>query len=95
MKKLPTGDNPKEVAEIVSKKYIEKGYTLDFSLKSLEYEMDKILENELPKAPIESSKFVLELTAYLGETLCRIFETKWMVKTFQIMLQVSLMKSTL
>ncbi|QXP58674.1 hypothetical protein [Olleya sp. HaHaR_3_96] len=77
MKKLPKGDNPKEAAEIVSKKYIEKGYTLDFSLKSLEYEMDKILENELPKDPIESSKFVSELTAYLGETLCRNFDTKW------------------
>ncbi len=77
MKKLPEGDNPNEVAEIVSKKYLDKGYNLDFSLKSLESEMDKILENEIPEDWIESAKLESELTAYFGETLCRIFETKW------------------
>jgi hypothetical protein len=70
-------DNPKDIAEIVSRKYLEKGYNLDFSLKSLENEIDKILENEIPEDWIESAKLDSELTAYFGETLCRIFDTTW------------------
>lgn len=77
MKKLPEEYNPKDFAEIVSRKYLEKGYDLDFSIKSLENEIDKILENEIPKDWVESAKLESELTAYFGETLCRIFDAKW------------------
>lgn len=77
MNKIRREDNPKNIAEIVRRKYIEKGYDLDFSLKSLENEIDKILENEIPENWVESAKLESELTAYFGETLCRIFNTKW------------------
>jgi hypothetical protein len=42
-------DNPKEIAKIISKKYNEKGYPLNFSINSLEYEIDTVLEQEIPK----------------------------------------------
>ncbi|TDG36427.1 hypothetical protein EZJ43_07870 [Pedobacter changchengzhani] len=77
MKKLNEGDNPKQIAEKVSEKYLRKGFKLDFSLESLENEIDKILKNEIPKGRIETGKLVAELTAYLGETICRIFGARW------------------
>ncbi len=70
-------DNPKEVAKIVSQKYYKKGYTLDFTVKSLENEIDKILENEIPKDWIESAELESELTAYIGETICQNFDSEW------------------
>lgn len=70
-------NNPKEVAEIVSYKYNKKGYSLDFSMASLENDIDKILENETPSDSAESAKLEAELTAYIGETLCRNFDAKW------------------
>ena len=77
MKKLPEGDNPKQVAEKMSQKFLKKGYILDFTLKSLENEIDRILKNETVKDTIESGKLESELTAYIGETLCRIFDANW------------------
>jgi len=77
MNNMRRDDNPKDIAEIVSRKYLEKGYDLDFSLKSLENEIDKILENEISENCIESANLESELTAYFGETLCRVFDTKW------------------
>ena len=70
-------DNPKKVAEIVSKKYNQKGYILDFSIESLESEIDKILEKEIPKDWVESAKLESELTAYIGEAICQLFDAKW------------------
>ncbi len=77
MRKLNEGDNPKQIAKKVSEKYLRKGYNLDFSLKSLENEIDKILENEILKDALETRKLEAELTAYLGETICRIFSARW------------------
>lgn len=75
----PTGepDNPKEIAEIVSKKYNKKGYVLDFTVKSLEDEIDKILDNRAGKFWVNSEKLNCELTAYIGETLRINFDVKW------------------
>jgi len=70
-------DNPKEIANIVSEKYMQKGYVLDFSMESLESEIDKILEKEIPKDWIESAKLESELTAYIGETICQLFDASW------------------
>lgn len=50
---------------------------LNFTLKSLEDEIDQILENEMPKDGIEAAKLKSELTAYFGETCCQIFGAKW------------------
>ena len=77
MRKLNEEDDPKQIAEKVSEKYLRKGYKLDFRLESLEKEVDKILENEIPKDEVASGKLEAELTAYFGETICRIFGARW------------------
>lgn len=77
MSEIHKKDNPEEIAKIVSKKYTDKGYILDFSIKSLEDEIDKILENETPNDWIESGILESELTAYIGETICQIYDAKW------------------
>ncbi|WP_299673461.1 hypothetical protein [uncultured Tenacibaculum sp.] len=70
-------DNPKKVAKIVSEKYNQKGYVLDFSIESLENEIDNILEKEIPQNWIESAKLESELTAYIGETICQLLNANW------------------
>lgn len=70
-------DNPKVVAEFFAKNYSEKGYNLDFSIESLKVEIDLILEKEFPKNLNEREKLEAELTAYFGETLCRVFHAEW------------------
>lgn len=70
-------DDPVEVAKIVSEKYNKKGYNLDFSFQSLENEIDKILEKRALNFWISKSKLEAELTAYIGETLCRVFGAEW------------------
>ena len=77
MNELLKGDDPRQVAEKASRKYLDKGYNLDFSLKSLENEIDKILETEKTKDSKKLEILESELTAYIGETLCRIFNCKW------------------
>lgn len=42
MNKLPEGDNPKQAAEKVNETYLHKGYNLDFTLKSLKNEINKV-----------------------------------------------------
>uniref|UniRef100_UPI0040496E05 hypothetical protein n=1 Tax=Flavobacterium sp. TaxID=239 RepID=UPI0040496E05 len=74
---LPIPDNPKLVAEKFAKDYGEKGYKLDFSLESLKVEIDKILEMKASRNTDEIEKLESELTAYFGETLCRVFKAEW------------------
>ncbi|MFZ4929178.1 hypothetical protein [Chryseobacterium sp. Mn2064] len=69
--------DPKLCAEHFADVMKKKGYNLDFSLKSLEIEVDRILENF---SKIEDQELnILEefLTAYVGETLLRIFGGRW------------------
>ena len=70
-------DNPTEIAELFAQKYSAKGYVLDFSVNSLETNIDLILENEPPKNLTEREIMEAELTAYFGETICRIFKAEW------------------
>ncbi|CAM1343856.1 hypothetical protein [Tenacibaculum amylolyticum] len=73
---IPKGYSPTKIAEMVANKYTIKGYVLDFSLKSLQQEIDRILANE---TTVLKNKDTLEceLTAYFGETLCRLYEFSW------------------
>ncbi|MEY8847326.1 hypothetical protein AB9K26_00805 [Psychroserpens sp. XS_ASV72] len=73
----PNLDNPSEVAEKFANKLLGKGYNLDFSISSLEKEIDLILENELHKSSTNKEILEAELTAYFGETICRIFDAEW------------------
>ena len=72
-------DNPTLIAEEFSKSQMEKrnGYNFDFSIKSLEIELERYLENKHNKELNEREILNATLTAYLGETLCRIFNAKW------------------
>lgn len=74
---FPNPDNPSEIAEKVSMKFLEKGYRLDFSILSLENEIDRILKNEPHENSEEKEILEAELTAYFGETICKIFNTEW------------------
>lgn len=74
---FPNPDNPSEVAEKVVQKFIAKGYVLDFSILSLEKEVDLILKNESYKELNERAILEAELTAYVGETMCRLFNAQW------------------
>ncbi len=70
-------DDPKLTAYLFSKEMQPLGYTLDFSLQSLEIEIDRILET----SPLNSqdAKYDLEakLTAYIGETLYQNLNGFW------------------
>ena len=70
-------DNPTKIAQLFAKEYSEKGYKLDFSLESLTNEIDKILENYSDLEGNERYTIEAELTAYIGESICEIFNGKW------------------
>lgn len=80
---LNTPDDPSEIAEKVAKKFLKKGYCLDFSIASLENEIDSILKNESQWSYRQKERLETELTAYFGETICRIFNAKWKGKYFK------------
>lgn len=70
-------DDPKLTASLFSKEMQAFGYQLDFSLQSLESEIDRILET----FPLNSqdAKYDLEakLTAYIGEAMCQNLNGFW------------------
>lgn len=78
-----TPDDPSEIAEKVAAKFLKKGYCLDFSIASLENEIDNILKNESQWRYKQKLRLEIELTAYFGETICRIFNAKWTGEYFK------------
>lgn len=74
---LPGKDKPQKIAGECAEKYSRKAYQFDFSLISLENGIDAVLENEVGNHGDERAIIEAELTAYFGETLCRIFNTEW------------------
>lgn len=74
---FPNPDNPSKVAEKVAQKFHQKGYVLDFSIRSLKKEVDLILKNESYKELEEKATLEAEFTAYVGETICRVFQAQW------------------
>ena len=70
----PQESNPCKVAKAVANKYSLKGYTLDFSLESLETEIDKIINNPITYKEEKDIDFLIaELTVYVGETFRILF----------------------
>jgi hypothetical protein len=71
--------HPTEVAKSFALKMSQSGYCLDFSLKSLIEEVDRLIDTELGLEPIgpESWGEATNLEAYVGETLCKLFNGKW------------------
>ena len=73
----PDADDPTEIAEQVARKFSAKGYKLDFSIASLKNEIDRILKKEPKEEKYDKTLLEAELTAYFGESICRIFKAKW------------------
>lgn len=69
--------DPKTCAKHFADLMEKKGYKLDFSLKSLETEIDRILE-KYSKIEYQELNILEEfLTAYVGETLLHLFGGNW------------------
>jgi len=70
-------DDPIKTSESFVKTAEAEGFSFDFSLKSLEFEIDKYLEKYYLLD--EESKFRAEcdLTAYIGETIRRLYQGEW------------------
>ncbi|MCY0976508.1 hypothetical protein PGH12_05020 [Chryseobacterium wangxinyae] len=69
--------NPRICAEYFATIMERKGFVLNFSLESLEIEIDKILEKY--SKSLDSDREILEdfLTSYIGESLIRLFGGDW------------------
>lgn len=70
-------DDPVKTAEAFSKRMKAEGFLFDYSLKSLETEIDRFLEKQVTKSEEEKEQIEIELTAYIGESIRRIYNGKW------------------
>jgi hypothetical protein len=75
-------DNPIEAANNFAKEVAAEGFTFDFSLKSLEFEIDKYLEKYYPFDEQSKLRAECDLTAYVGETIRRLYKGEWMGEYF-------------
>ncbi|TCP25207.1 hypothetical protein EV195_104240 [Tenacibaculum skagerrakense] len=81
---LSEESNPTDIAKEVAKKYTAKGYKLDFSLESLELEIDKIINNPITyKEEKDINLLIAELTVYVGETFRTLFNTDYPGQYFE------------
>lgn len=70
--------DPKIVAEMFAREQSAQGFALDFSLRSLIVEVDKVLDSpEISGDEPANWKSQAGLEAYVGESLCRLFDGKW------------------
>ena len=69
--------DPVEVAEYFAEFQFKNGYHFDFSLRSLEEDVDKYLESLDLKEEREEDNIECYLTAYIGETICRLYNGIW------------------
>lgn len=69
--------NPTEIAEYFSSIQIRYGFKFDFSLESLEKEVDRFLEQNSNLSEYVQTIIESLLTAYVGETICRLYNGKW------------------
>jgi len=70
-------DNPVDAASNFVLESFGKGYSFDFSLKSLEVEVDKYLEKYRPADEESRLRMECDLTAYVGETIRRLYDGEW------------------
>src|SRR4051794_37550395 len=75
--------NPVETAELFAEMMNQAGYELDFSTRSLEKDVDRLLRLSIfhhwqeghPSQEHDSNEAAL--SAYIGETLCRQHDGQW------------------
>lgn len=83
-------DDPKKIADAFVQEMERFGYVLDYSLKSLTQEVDRLLESPLfqsmadganqridRKTLDDAQRLEAGIEAYVGETLCRLFDGEW------------------
>lgn len=70
-------DDPVKTAEAFSKRMKADGFLFDYSLKSLETEIDRFLEKLADTTDEIKEQTEIELTAYIGETIRRLYNGKW------------------
>ena len=72
-------DEPSGVAEQFAAAMTTKGYQLDFSLESLQGEVDRVLDDYEAAFRQDEAGHALEtaLAAYVGETLARLYDGTW------------------
>ncbi|MBL0740719.1 hypothetical protein [Chryseolinea lacunae] len=70
-------DNPIEAANHFAKTASAEGFSFDFSLQSLESEIDKFLDKHRFTNETSKSEIECKLTAYIGETIRRLYEGEW------------------
>jgi len=72
-----TYDNPVEAAHNFVLKSSGEGFSFDFSLKSLEFEVDRYLDKYCPADEEARLRIECDLTAYVGETMRRLYNGEW------------------
>lgn len=77
MNDIKNQENPTDVAEYFSSIQERFGYTFDFTINSLEKEVDRFLEDHLNLSEYTQTIISSLLTAYIGETVCRVYKGKW------------------
>jgi len=83
MKLQPTADNPGAAAVEFSEQHTGTGCQLDFSIESLQTEVDRVLELPIffrgrEGTPTDNQeRREAALCAYVGETLSRLFDGTW------------------
>ena len=88
-------DNPAEIAKVFVENMYLKGYNFDYSLNSLEFVVDKLIrkynysraQNDIlnrifKKRFHQRHSIETYLTAYIGETLIRIYGGEWKGKFY-------------
>jgi len=70
-------DNPVEAANNFAEEASMEGFLFDFSLKSLESEVDKYLDKYCPSDDEKRPRIECDLTAYVGETIRRLYKGEW------------------
>ena len=77
MNEIKNQRDPTEIAEYFSSIQSRYGFKFDFSLESLEKEVDRFLEENSNLSEYTQTIIESLLTAYVGETICRLYKGKW------------------
>ncbi|CAN5372676.1 hypothetical protein BH10BAC4_BH10BAC4_25740 [soil metagenome] len=74
---MKTSDSPIDTANDFAKEATAEGFSFDFSLSSLEVEIDKYLAKYYPLNQETKLRVECVLTAYIGETIRRLYQGEW------------------
>ena len=70
-------DDPQVRAQEFAAQMSKANYNFDFSLESLEKEVDRFLESSLGVSHFSKGELESLLTAYIGETIRQLYQGEW------------------